>query len=170
MMQWKKLGLIFTPDTNLDWTQSHAMIPTPIKINNKTIRVYLTFCDKFGLGRPGFIDVSLSDPSKVINYSKKPLLELGSSGSFDESGVLVCSVVRKELKTMHMYYVGFELGTKIRYRLLTGLALSYDNGNSFKKILKVPVLERSTDELYFRCGPFCIYEDQKFKLYCFSLL
>jgi hypothetical protein len=164
-MQWKKLGLIFSPDSKISWTQSHAMIPTPLRINNEIIRVFLTFCDEFGIGRPGFIDVLTSDPSKVVNFSKEPLLQRGAPGTFDENGVLVCSVVHKDTKNMLMYYVGFELGTQIRYRLLTGLALSQDNGNSFKKYGKVPVLERSNEELYFRCGPFCIYEEQKFKLW-----
>lgn len=64
-----------------------------------------------------------------------------------------------------MYYAGFELGTKIRYRLLTGLAISEDGGNTFVRYSSVPVLERSATEMYFRGGPYCLYEPQRFRLW-----
>ncbi|GIX29067.1 MAG: hypothetical protein KatS3mg123_2948 [Burkholderiales bacterium] len=64
-----------------------------------------------------------------------------------------------------MYYVGFELGTKIRYRLLTGLAQSTDDGRTFRRVSRVPVLERSDSELYFRCGPCCLLEDGRYRLW-----
>ena len=56
-----------------------------------------------------------------------PVLDIGQPGSFNENGVLACSVVDAGGNRVFMYYVGFELGTKIRYRLLTGLAIS-ENG------------------------------------------
>jgi predicted GH43/DUF377 family glycosyl hydrolase len=53
-----------------------------------------------------------------------------------------------------MYYVGFELCHHIRYRLLSGLAASTDEGETFQRILTTPILERSPEEMHFRCGPF----------------
>jgi hypothetical protein len=78
---------------------------------------------------------------------------------------MVCSVVESRPGTLHMYYVGFELGTKIRYRLLTGLAVSTDGGQSFQRQSRAPVLERSDAELYFRGGPWCLSEHGTFRLW-----
>ncbi|ANE55262.1 MULTISPECIES: hypothetical protein [Methylomonas] len=164
-MRWKKLGLIYGPDGKLPWAKSHAMVPTPIRLNEEVIRVFVTFCDENGTGRPGFVDISAKDPLKVLRISEQPLLDLGKAGTFDENGLLACSVVDLGNGEMYMYYVGFELGTKIRYRLLTGLAISRDGGNSFSRHSSIPILERSASELYFRCGPYCVKEEGKFRLW-----
>lgn len=164
-MFWKKLGLVYQPNGSADWAKSHAMIPTPFLLNEKIIRVFITCCDDQGIGRPGYVDVSASNPLDVIKVSEKPLFDLGLPGTFDDNGILPCSIVSLDPHTLYLYYVGFELGTKIRYRLFTGVAISKDSGETFTKISNVPVLDRSQDEFLFRCGPYCVYEDGIFKLW-----
>ena len=29
-MKWRKLGVVFAPDTSRAWSRSHAMVPTPL--------------------------------------------------------------------------------------------------------------------------------------------
>lgn len=164
-MRWNKLGLVYGPNGSMPWAKSHAMIPTPVLLNQDVIRVFVTFCDLSGVGRPGYVDVSSSNPLKVLGYSQKPLLDVGSPGTFDENGVLACSIVNIGDGVMYMYYAGFELGAQIRYRLLTGLAISRDGGETFMRYSSTPVLERSSSELYFRGGPYCIYRDEAFHLW-----
>jgi len=164
MMCWRKLGLVYGPDGSMPWAQTHAMIPIPMKLNDDVIRVYATFCDANGVGRPGYVDVAAKDPTRVLGVSKKPLIDIGLPGTFDENGVLACSVVRERDKVL-LYYVGFELGTKIRYRLLTGLAVSRDEGSTFSRYSNVPVLERSDSEIYFRGGPFCMFDSGVYRLW-----
>jgi len=125
----------------------------------------VTFCDQNGIGRPGYVDVSASDPTMVVAVSEAPLLDIGEPGTFDENGVLLCSVVDQGQGDWNMYYVGFELGTKIRYRLLTGLARSHNGGETFARMGRVPVLERSDRELYFRGGPCCFKERGRYRLW-----
>lgn len=141
------------------------MIPTPLRLNEDVVRVFVTCCDEQGIGRPGYVDVASDDPTKVIGYSREPLLDVGRPGTFDENGVLTCSVVDAGGGRILMYYVGFELGTKIRYRLLTGLAISEDGGESFARYSEAPVLERSTAETYFRCGPYCMHDGAIFRMW-----
>lgn len=165
MMHWKKLGLVYGPDGSMPWANSHAMIPTPVRLNEEVIRVFVTFCDTKGIGRPGYVDVSAKNPLNVFGVSQQPLLDLGKPGTFDENGLLTCGVTDLGNGKMYMYYVGFELGTKIRYRLLTGLAISEDGGNSFSRYAPTPVLERSATEIYFRGGPYCLYGPQRYCLW-----
>ncbi|MFM5585741.1 hypothetical protein ACET65_01885 [Aeromonas rivipollensis] len=164
-MRWKKLGIIYRPDGTKSWAKTHAMIPTPIRLNDEVIRVYTTFCDDHGIGRPGYVDVEAKNPKKVIGVSNSPLLELGALGSFDDNGILTCSVVDMGNGHIAMYYVGFELSTKVRYRLLTGLAISNDGGNTFHRHSSTPVLERTNAERLFRGGPYCIHELNRYRLW-----
>jgi hypothetical protein len=164
-MRWKKMGLVYSPDGTLPWAKAYAMVPTPVRLNKEIIRIFVTFCDSGGIGRPGYVDVLAKDPCNVIGISKTPLLQLGKPGTFDENGVLACSVINFGNGRMFMYYAGFELGTKIRYRLLSGLAISEDNGISFQRYSQTPILERSDEELFFRGGPWCIFEDGEFRLW-----
>jgi len=164
-MQWRKLGLIYNADGSRPWAKSHAMLPTPVHLSDEVVRVYVTHCDADGVGRPGYVDLSTSDLRVVVGVSKAPLLDLGRPGSFDENGLLACSVVHLGGGRAFMYYVGFELGTKIRYRLLTGLAVSEDGGESFTRYSQTPVVVRSDAEGYFRCGPYCVHERGRFRLW-----
>ncbi len=164
-MKWNKLGIIFCPKGEFAWAKSHALVPTPIFINSETLRIYINCLDAKGISRPGYLDYSVHDLSKPLFFSPEPILDLGLPGTFDDNGVMVCSVVKVSDNLWHMYYVGFELGEKIRYRLFTGLAISKDGGASFLKYSDTPILERSSSEKYFRTAPFCLCINNKFKLW-----
>ncbi len=163
-MQWRKLGLVYQPDGSLWWAQSHAMIPTPVQIDDMRVRIFITCCDDQGMGRVGYVDVDVSDLTRVLDVCPDPVLDIGKDGTFDENGALVCSVVNADDRYF-MYYAGFELGRKIRYRLLTGCATAKESAGPFSRVWPVPVLERSEDELYFRCGPFVRHEAGRFRMW-----
>jgi hypothetical protein len=164
-MRWKKLGLVCGLNEGLSWAKYHAMVPTPVRMNDRVVRVFVTFCDAKGIGRPGYVDVSASNPMEVLRISQKPLFDIGKPGTFDENGVITCSVINLGDGKVFMYYSGFELGTQIRYRILTGLAISEDGGNTFCRYSPAPVLERSATEIYFRGGPYCLYVPPLFHLW-----
>ncbi len=164
-MRWIKRGCIYRPDGNLSWARSHASGPTPVLMNEDIIRVYISCRDHLNVGRVGYVDLDASCPEKIVNVGEAPVLDIGSPGTFDEDGVMATSVVEMPDGVLYMYYVGFELGHKVRYRLLSGLAISTDGGYTFSRVSRTPVLERSNDELYFRCGPFVRLEKGIFRLW-----
>lgn len=165
-MKWTKLGLVYTPDGRQAWARTHAMVPTPIHLPEQDlIRIFITCCDGDGIGRPGYVDVHPSDPTVVVDACAEPLLDIGAGGTFDENGVLCTSVVRAPDGRLYMYYVGFEIGTRVRYRLLSGVAISEDDGRSFRRHSTTPILERSPQELYFRGGPFVRVEGGRFRMW-----
>jgi len=164
-MKWRKLGLVWGPDGASKWAKSHAMLPTPIIQSDGSIRVFVTCCDAGNVGRPGFVDISQDDPTRVLRESRDPVLDIGRPGTFDENGAAALSVVQVGESCLRMYFVGFELGTRIRYRLLTGLAESMDGGQTFKRIRCTPVLERSDAELYFRCGNHVVIEGKRHRMW-----
>ncbi|WP_101759259.1 hypothetical protein [Oceanicoccus sp. KOV_DT_Chl] len=141
------------------------MGPTPFRLNKDVIRIYISCLDELGRGRPTYIDVSAADPTKVIAECGFPVLDIGDVGTFDDNGLMATSIVEVSPDVVYMYYAGFELCEKVRYRIFTGLAISNDGGETFERHSKVPILDRADGEMYFRCGPFVLKEGGVFKLW-----
>lgn len=165
--RWRKLGAIWNATGDRWWAKTHAMVPTPIIREGGLIRVYFSSRDARNIGRVGYLDIDAGDPTRIVRVSREPVLDIGMPGAFDDNGVLGCSVVRLPDGRLFLYYVGFELCHHIRYRLLSGLAISTDGGETFIRAKPVPILERSAEETCFRGGPFVVHQNGMFRLwYC----
>jgi len=164
-MYWRKLGRIWMPSGELTWAKKYASCPTPMILENGNIRIYIQIRDDKDIGRIGYVDVDKYNPKKIIKVSEKPVLDIGKKGAFDDNGVFPSSILKNKDGSIYLYYIGFELCHNIRYRLLTGLAVSNDGGDTFVRIKNTPILERSDKELFIRGGPF-VYRDnnQIFKM------
>lgn len=158
-MFWQKLGLVYVADGEKDWAVSHAHIPTSIMLDEERIRIYSAFLDRNKVGRIGFVDVEANNPLNVLKVSDKPVLDIGESGTFDDNGVAPICLLEYQHK-LYMYYVGYQLGVKVRYFLFTGLAISSDGGENFTRYCKVPILDRSDRELFVRTAA-NVYQDQE---------
>jgi hypothetical protein len=164
--RWQRLGLLdLGVPLGPPWTTSHAMLPTPFTTARGTVAVYFASLDAEGRGRPYVVEVDPADPVRALAPPRGPLLELGDPGCFDDHGVVPASVVRAPDGAIHLYYVGFELCHGIRYRLFTGLAVSRDEGTTFTRHGDVPVLDRTSQERFFRCGPHVRYEGGRFRMW-----
>ncbi len=163
-MKWEKKGLIFCPDGSCTWMNNSVLTPEPFLLDDETIRVYASFRDKDGIGRIGFLDLSAQNPSQIINISKEPVLDIGLPGCFDDNGVLLGHVLKVN-NEIRMYYVGFQLAEKVKFLAFSGLAISTDNGNSFTKIKKTPVLDRTDEGIFGRCIHTVIQDGGMFKIW-----
>ena len=152
-MKWRKMGRVYVPDGHQWWAKKYAFPPTPHFITGDVIRIYVGCCDEEMRGRAGFVDVEADNPSKILKVSEEPVLDIGTPGAFDENGLLPTSIVDVDGQ-LYMYYVGYQLGMKVRYFQFEGLAYSEDGGNSFKRKIKVPVIDRSDAELLNRTSAF----------------
>lgn len=164
-MRWRKLGIVWKPDGGEAWARTHAAAPTPFRLNERVIRVFVTCLDDKGRGRPGYVDVAADRPTRVLGVLRRPSLDIGEPGAFDDNGLMAIGIVEAGPGVLFMYYAGFELCTKIRYRILTGLAISKDGGASFTRHGRAPILDRSDDELFFRGGPFAMLDNGVFRLW-----
>lgn len=163
-MKWIKKGLIYGPNGKHPWAKHSALTPTPILINANTIRVYVGFRDEHGVSRIGFVDVDANNPSIIKNVSKKTVLDVGLPGTFDDNGLILGDLLEINNK-LYMYYVGFQLVEKVKFLAFTGLAISSDGGNTFKRYAKVPILDRCDNETYIRAIHCVIIEDGVWKIW-----
>ena len=162
-MKWDKKGLIYTPQGSSDWMNNSALQPTPLIIGDY-IRVYVGFRDKLGVSRIGYVDVNANNPSIIKKVSEYPVLDVGEPGCFDDNGVVPCAVFKHDDK-LYLFYAGYNLGHHVRMTIYGGLAVSTDNGNTFQRYSKVPVMERSENERLFRVVHTIMYDNGKWKIY-----
>lgn len=146
-MEWERLGLIYNGKGKHGWDLHSAMTPTPFVFEDK-VRIYAGFREDSGICRIGYVDLSKEDPTKILKISDKPVLDIGKPGTFDDNGVILGDIIRRDNK-LYMYYVGFQLVQKVKFLAFTGLAISEDNGENFVRYSDVPVLDRKQNELYF---------------------
>lgn len=148
-MKWKKAGFVYGPDGAMPWATNTALTPTPLLIDEDTIRVYAGFRDDYGVSRVGFVDLLASSPNIVKRISSRPALDVGCPGAFDDNGVILGDVIRVQ-NEIRMYYVGFQLVSKVKFLAYSGLAVSKDGGETFERYAQTPIMDRSTKSLYIR--------------------
>ena len=152
-MKWEKFGKIFDHDSlGLEWFKTNVMVPVPYIKRDGNIRLFLTFCDKEVVGRAAYVDLDSNDPTKVLGYSKNPILDIGAPGMFDDFGVLPASIVAADNK-LYMFYSGYQRLQSLPYVVFSGIAVSEDEGESFRRISQAPFLDRRDNELFIRSNP-----------------
>lgn len=163
-MVWNKKGLIWVPDGSSVWARHSVLTPTPFILDDKVIRIYGGFRDEQGVTRIGFIDVLGDDPSQVLKVSDKPVLDIGAPGTFDDNGIILGDVVRNG-DEIRMYYVGFQIPTKVKFFAFAGLASSTDGGQTFQRVKQVPVMDRVHNSRFIRAIHTVIKDDDKWRIW-----
>jgi predicted GH43/DUF377 family glycosyl hydrolase len=148
-VKWAKLGHVYGPDGSLAWARHSALTPTPLLLEDGTLRVYAGFRDDAGTSRIGYVDVHPDEPSRVLAASPQPALDVGASGAFDEHGVILGDVIR-DGDMVRMYYVGFQRPPDAKFRAFTGLAESRDGGETFTRVMDGPVMGMADEGLTIR--------------------
>ncbi|MFM0756790.1 glycoside hydrolase family protein [Paraburkholderia strydomiana] len=164
-MQWLKRGLVYRTDRDAPAGTVRGMVPTPLLIDDRTIRVFLTVCDADNVGRPYYVDVDALAPTRIVAKSAGPLMQIGAPGAFDERGIVAAQVLRNPDGTLLMYYSGFQRSDSVRYQIFMGLAQSTDNGDSFVRVQEPPILGPTPAESMFRCAPFVMPTEHGYQMW-----
>jgi len=168
--KWKKLGLVFNPTEIKDrnWLKEFAQAPS-VLVFDKFIRVYFS-CrskpDQNGqyVSYSAYVDLNRNNLFEIIDVSKKPILELGKTGTFDEFGTYPTSVIRNG-NEVFAYYGGWTRCESVPFNVAIGLAMSKDNGVTFTKLGDGPVFSYSLNEPFVLSGPKIRRFDNKFYLF-----
>ncbi len=145
--------------------KSHAQVPTPL-VREEFIRVYFSSRPESNLSLTTFVDLDIEDPGKILRLNPTPILELGKPGTFDEHGIMPSCAVRNGSK-VYLYYSGWSRGASVPYTNSTGLAVSDDGGQTFKKISNGPILAKSTHDPFSATSPFVLKEEDAWHMwYC----
>lgn len=163
-MKWEKLGLIIKPQTNLWWMRTHAMIPTVDMMSESICKVYFSGRNEMNQSHIGYVLVDLNRPNHILEISKEPVLAPGALGCFDDNGVTPSCIVRNE-KEIFLYYIGWNPGTTTRMHIFGGLAISKDDGKTFERYSRAPILERNRANPFINTAPFALKEENRWIIY-----
>ncbi|MDT0556020.1 hypothetical protein [Patiriisocius hiemis] len=163
-MKWEKKGLIFKPTGEHEWSKSHAQVPFALLLNEKQLRIFYSTRNKDSASSVSFIDVDPKMPSKILYIHQKPVLTKGSPGAYDDSGTMPSWFLYHEGK-LYLYYTGWNKSDIASYRLSIGLAVSEDDGFTFKKVFKGPLMDRSIHDPIWVGQPCVIKEANEWKMW-----
>ena len=156
-MKWIKKGMIVKPG-KFDWMTTNASVPFAERIGDDRYRIYFYGRDSLNRSRPGYIEININYPQEILYITEKPVLELGSLGAFDDSGIIPVWIVNYD-GMKYMYYVGWNLGVTVPYYWFIGLAISQDGGKTFERVSKAPILRRNNVDPYLVHAPCVIIEN-----------
>lgn len=167
-MKWVKKGLIFTPDDRFEWNKKgYASVPTVYKITEDRLRIYYTARDGNNRTNISFIEVDAETPEKILYVHNDSVLTHGKMGMYDDCGAMVSHVIKVE-NEVWMYYIGWNVRNTIAYHNSIGLAISKDDGITFKKFSEGPLFDRNYKEPYFSAAPFVLNENGIWKMWYLS--
>lgn len=159
--EWIKKGLIFDPTDRFEWMKSHAQVPTPLIIDD-ILRVYFTTRPNPILSQYvsniGYVEFDLNNNLKMTRITDKPIIEIGKTGSFDEFGMMPGSIIKKD-DAYYLYYTGWSREQSVPYTTSIGVAKSLDNGKTFQRLSKGPILSKNFHDPYLVNGPWIILKD-----------
>lgn len=165
-MKWVKLGQIFCPTKHFNWMNSHASVPFVGSLEGQIAKIYFSSRNKNQESSIGWIWYDL-EKLAVLEVGENPCLSKGELGSFDDSGVMGSCMVETN-SALRMYYIGWNLGVTVPFRNAIGIAESYDNGKTFQKLFKGPVLDRSNREPHFVASNCVLFDKNIFKMWYLS--
>lgn len=166
-MKWIKKGLIYKPNGEFDWNQTHASVPTVYKIDEKRLRIYYATRDTQNRTNISFIEVEADHPENILYIHNKPIISPGKMGMFDDMGAMPSHVIDVG-DEVWMYYLGWNVRNTIAYHNSIGLAISKDGGKSFEKFSEGPLFDRTYIEPYYSAVPFVLREDNLWKMWYLS--
>lgn len=158
MFKWNKLGRVFDPTTvkGKPWLEEFAQAPCTL-IFDDFVRVYFS-CrphpDEKGqyVSYSAFVDLDRKNLFNIVNIASSPILELGELGTFDEFGTYPVSAIRKGNQVI-AYYGGWTRCESIPFTVSIGIAYSDDNGTTFRKYGKGPLLTSNLHDPFVLSGP-----------------
>lgn len=161
--RWEKLGLIFQPG-KADWMASHIQNPFPELLGNGLYRIHFAARDKDNRARGGCFVFHPSQPSRILDVSLVPTLDVGTLGAFDDCGVMPGSIV--ECGGRHfMYYTGWSKAVEVPFSFHVGLAISEDGGRTYQRASLAPVLGRNQHDPYITGAPYVFWDNGLFRMW-----
>jgi len=165
--RWKKSGIIYKPEGDLWWARTHAMIPTPFKLDDDHYLIYFSGRDDNNRSHIGYFVVNMNDPETILEVSSEPVLAPGRLGCFDDNGVTPSCMLEFN-NQLYLYYIGWNPGSTVRMHLFGGLAISSDRGKTFERYSEAPIIERSITDPFLNTAPWVVQDKDGLRMFYVS--
>lgn len=162
MQNWEKIDFLIDQKI-VPWAINGLITPTPHVISDNIVRIFFGGRDINKMSRIGYIDVDF-ETFEVKYFSANPIVDLGSLGLFDDCGVLPGSLVYDSGKLL-LYYSGVTLQHSNLFLPSTGLLISDNNGESFRRYSDAPVIDRNYNDPYHATGSYVLKSNDNWKMW-----
>lgn len=135
-MGWIKKRNIF----NKHWAQ----LPV-VDVYPEYYKIYYSTRDHLNRSIPKWVKIT-KDTFQVIEYAEIGIINFGKPGSFDSYGIMPSCIITLSDGVKYMYYVGWSKRIDVPYWNSTGLAISMDGGETWKKYSHGPVFSSNNSE------------------------
>jgi len=168
-LKWRKLGKIFDPAGFAlpNHCEQFAQAPQALVFEEFT-RIYFSSRERDPRNGKYLSHVLFADFSKdfrhVIRVSDRSVIELGKLGCFDEHGIFPMNVLRHRGK-IYGYTCGWSRRTSVSVETSVGLAVSDDDGLTFRKIGDGPILTSSLHEPFLVGDGFVLFHGDQFHMW-----
>lgn len=158
MFYWEKLGRVFEPQMvkNIWWMKHFAQAPSVLELSDRIRVFFSTRPDPDANGQYlsylGYVDLDKADLFRIVDVSKRPVIELGNLGTFDEFGINPASVI-KDKDEIRIYYAGWSRCESVTVNAAIGMAISKNSGVRFTRLGDGPVLSYSINEPFVLGSP-----------------
>ena len=168
---WIARGRLYGGETGAWWMSGGAYAFMPVVEANGIVRFFACGRDDLGRSRIGILSYQWGDTPKLLDVTAEPVLDLGDAGCFDMDGVAYPYMVRSGGR-LWMYYVGWnKLGGRAPWVTNLGLAVSDDDGKSFQRVSRAPIISRTDDDPIGSASSCAIpHDDGSWTLYYTKLL
>ena len=165
-LTWRRLGRLALDTSRATWAATHAALPTLEPLGDGCWAVYLSLRDAEGRARVGRTVLDMRGAPALAPLDGDPVLDLGTLGAFDDSGVTTsCLVTHGEAR--YLYYTGWSRGVTVPFYLAAGVAVS-QRGGPFVRRSAAPLLDRSAADPFLTASPFVTLEGGRWRMWYVS--
>jgi hypothetical protein len=167
-VRWRRRGLILPADSSrATGAESWAALPFALPQDGRQARVLFSRRDAANRSHIHGCTLDLAsltvDPTTVTD----PLLSPGPLGRFDDSGCSMSCLVPHRGR-LYLYYTGWTRGVTVPFHLSIGLAISDDDGRTFRRHSPAPLLDRHPVDPYLCASPCVLVEGDSWRMWYVS--
>jgi hypothetical protein len=162
-MRWRKLGVLIGAPPPVPWAVSHASVPIVDRPDDSSLRLLFSSRDMAGRSAVGGASLDLNKGTVAV-YDERPLLEPGELGAFDDSGAMASCLVHDDGVQL-LYYIGWSRGVSVPFYTFVGCATSQDEGRTFTRVSRGPILPRSSVDPFLTTAPWVMRDAGRWRMW-----
>jgi hypothetical protein len=167
-VKWSKRGLLFDPTRFQlpNGCAEFAQSPQALVLDD-VVRVYFSTRARDASGQYlshiAYADFDAA-MERVLGTATAPVIALGETGCFDEHGIFPFNVVRHEGRTV-AFTCGWSRRVSVPVETAIGFAVSEDDGKTFRRRGRGPVMGPTPREPFLVGDPFVLVSDRRWHMW-----
>jgi hypothetical protein len=169
VIRWEPRGRVFpAPDVAREWIGGYAAAPFAADIGSGRARVFFSGRDPRNRAQIGACTIDLATLTvDAASVTPEPLVAAGEPGTFDESGCTMSCIVRDGAQWL-LYYTGWMRGRTVPFYLAVGLAVSDDDGRTFRRHSAAPLVDRCDVDPLLTASPSVLIDGGLWRMWYIS--